>query len=145
MRRKVAEDCMVYIEPATFTIYQSQPQISVGMAPDPSTIFWAQIGLWTQEDFCKAVYAINSLPLPDGKKPANVMEAPVKPILKIDIPQAQNQQSGVLFTGVAAAAGDPNAPPPPPGDPKPNPALSPTGRVSNGMYDVLQFRVIMRC
>jgi hypothetical protein len=141
LRREAAENSMVYIDASTFSVY---PNILVGIAPDPSTIFAAQVGLWTQEDFCKAVYAINNLPLSDGSKPKNVMEAPIKHVIKIIVPQAAQ---ALPFLGVATTTFDPNAPPPPPADPNapvvPNKGLSPTGRVSNAMYDVVQFDVEM--
>jgi hypothetical protein len=141
LRRSIANKCMVYFSQDTFSVFNNPP-ILVGLPPDPSTIFWAQIGLWTQQDFCSAVYAINTLPGPDGKKPENVLDAPIKHVVKIILPQTAQT---IPFIGVSTAANDPNAPPPAPADPNApitkNTALSPTGRVSNPMYDVVQFDV----
>jgi hypothetical protein len=136
------------------------PNMTVTAVPDPTSIFWAQVGLWTQQDVCKAIYGINqSFP--------NVMEAPVKELLKISFlndnqPGTQSQPGMVpVFvvpglqpgTGVGADQGmamapgapaDANAPPAaPPADPNgpltKNILISPTGRQSNGMFDVVHF------
>src|SRR5262249_35202090 len=81
----------------------------------------------------------NSMPGSDGKKPANVMEAPIKHLRRITVPSPPMTLQ-MPFLGVAASA-DPNAAAATNADPKPNNVLSPTGRVSNGMYDVVQFEV----
>jgi len=76
-------------------------------------------------------------PLANGQKPKNLMEAPIKRLLRIQIP---TMNIFVTAAGQAPAAADPNA--------AADAALpkivqaSPTGRVSNGMYDVVHFQVI---
>jgi len=144
MRMDVAKGSMVYVDPAGLTI---SPNVGVvGTPPEPSTIWWAQVGLWVQEDIAKAVLEINSQPRSDGTKPANVMEAPVKEIVKITVPPAF---LGVtpLQPGQAQQPPAEGAAPPPPSDPnaalQPNKAWSPTGRVNNGLFDVMQFDVDM--
>jgi len=139
LRNDVASKSMVYINPdnSTFTLYN--PLITVGQAPDPSTIFAAQIGLWVQEDFCKAIYGINTMAGPDGNKPKNVTEAPIKHLLKIVVPSPPVTLA-LPFLGLTTSS-DPNVPGGASGEPKPNTVLSPTGRVSNSMYDVVPFEV----
>jgi hypothetical protein len=141
MRGEVAAKSFVYIQPdgSTFTLFN--PPITVGQAPDPSIIFAAQIGLWVQEDFCKAIYAINTMKGSDGNAPKNVTEAPIKRLIKITVPSPPAQLP-MPFLGVTTSA-DPNAAAAASGEPKPNTVLSPTGRVSNAMYDVVQFEVDM--
>ena len=157
MRTDRAKACLVYVDPNAFSMY---PGMTVTAVPDPTNIFWAQIGLWTQQDVCKAIFNIN-------KSFPNVMEAPVKELMKISFlndnqPNSQSQPGLVpIFVmpglqpsngvgsdqGMAmapAAPTDPNAPaPPPPADPNApltkNILLSPTGRQSNGMFDVVHF------
>jgi hypothetical protein len=144
MRQDVATKSMVYINPQdTFSVFN--PPITVsGNPPDSTTIFWAQVGLWVQEDFCRAVFAINNLPKSDGSKPKNVVEAPIKHVVKIIVPQTTQPPP---FIGLPPASNDPNAVVPISPDPKPNytapPMGSPFGRVSNGMYDVVHFDVEM--
>jgi hypothetical protein len=154
MRSDVAKKCLVYVDPQTaFSIF---PGIQVGVqAPEPSTIFWAQIGLWVQQDVARAVLAMN-------QKSANVTEAPVKEIMKIGF-EAPNSGNLAMSTTVvtplfvypgltyqpgsngAPPAPNPNGPPPPTIDPSGklpvDYTVSPTGRESNPMFDVVHFDV----
>ncbi len=154
MRSDVAKKCLVYVDPQAFSIF---PGIQVTQAPEPSTIFWAQIGLWVQQDVARAVLAMN-------QKSANVMEAPVKEIMKIgfEAPGAGNSAVSptvptplFVYPGLTYQPGmtsapqpaqpNPNAPPPPTIDPSGklpvDYTVSPTGRESNPMFDVVHFDV----
>jgi hypothetical protein len=143
LRADVAKNSMVYVNPDAITI---APNVGVvGTPPDPTVIWWAQVGLWVQDDLLKAVQEINTEARSDGSKPTNVTEAPIKRILKITVPPA--------FVGVTPmqpgqnAQPDPNAPSAPVADPNAavtkNTAASPTGRVNNGLFDVMQYDVDM--
>jgi hypothetical protein len=167
LRLDRAKQCKVYVDPAAFAMY---PGMTRGAVPDPSSIFWAQIGLWTQEDICKAIVAANSATNPTTNAPyVNVMDAPIKELVKIGFvvaaAQGQGSSSGLVpvfvvpglqpSSGVTAGAAAMAPPPPPPGGdaaagpnmgdangalPK-NFQLSPTGRISNALYDTEQFEL----
>src|SRR5262249_53545792 len=121
----------------------------------------AQIGLWVQEDVCKAIAELND-PFP------SVMDAPVKRVVKIsflnDNQPGQQAQPGFVPVFVipnlqptqgvgtetcqampADASGGQAAPPPMDANAdltkSKNVLLSPTGRQSNGVYDVVHFEV----
>jgi len=106
-----------------------QPQLlNANSAPDPTVIFWAQMQLWAQEDLYKAIADVNS-------SAKNVGESPIKHLLRVQVP--------IAFVGTMATPGaDPSAgAAPPSADPgapiAPNYDTTPTGRVSNGLFDVL--------
>jgi hypothetical protein len=159
MRTAAAKKCKVWVDPAAFAMY---PNLTVQSTPDPSSIFWAQIGLWSQEDLCKAIYSVNA-------SATNVMDAPIKMLVKIDFVNVNqpNSQSSVGFVPVfvipnlqsATGVGANGAPPMPTAAPDqaapapmdPNAAIekktvySPTGRVSNGLFDVTLFDLELIC
>ena len=125
LREEIAASSKVYISPDTFEIYPRFAQVPG--APDPIDIFFAQLSYWIQEDVVKAVAEINA--------PAkNVMDAPVKHLVSIrikaqGIPTFVTPPDGTNVT-------DPDA------DLPKSPLVSPTGRVSNGLYDVFHFTVV---
>jgi hypothetical protein len=90
-----------------------------------------------QRDALAAMQEVNTTKLENGKPPANLIEAPVKRVQRINVPMTQNMF--VAAAGQAPAAADPTA--------AADAALpkvvqaSPTGRVSNGMYDVVHFQI----
>jgi len=131
--RETAEKCMVYLEPTAMDV-QSQ-LLNTNSAPDPSVIFWAQVQLWAQEDLFKAIADVNSAA-------KSVGEAPIKHLMRVQVP--------VTFVGMAPSTGrgdDSGASAPPSSDPgapiQPNFAVSPTGRASNGLFDVLHVDATM--
>lgn len=148
MRADVAKKCLIYVDPNAFAIF---PGIQVTQTPEPSAIFWAQIGLWVQQDVAKSLLAMN-------EKSANVMEAPVKELMKIGFEQVGTMSNGAtaqtvpiplfVYPGLTYQPGG-AAPQPPAQGATPPPAdatardytLSPTGRESNPMYDVVHFDV----
>src|SRR5438067_8978087 len=158
MRSATAKKCKVYVAPDAFALY---PNMTVAAVPEPTHIFWAQIGLWVQEDVCKGIAEMN-----EGS--ANVMEAPVKRLVKINflndntptqtaqpgpvpvfvIPGLQTTQgvgtdTGMSMPGVTDASGATTAGPPMDVNvdltKNKNTLLSPTGRQSNGLFDVVHF------
>jgi len=118
-----------------------------GLPPDPRKIWWSQLQLWVEEDVAHAIEDANA-PAPD------VTGAAIKRLIKLDLPPAE---PSLLFTGrggpvMMGGAGpgvppvpvDPNAPAPTPDTNTPVPhemKMSPSGRVSCGMYDVVQFHL----
>lgn len=143
MRRAVAEKSLFYVEVSpqsggpTLDIY---PGIDGAARPAPAAIWWAQVMLWIQRDVLEAVKEINTAKLENGQVPKSLIEAPVKRLTRIAIPNGTQQQSMfITAAGQAAPAADPTA--------AADAALpkvvqaSPTGRVSNGMYDVVHFQI----
>jgi hypothetical protein len=121
MRAAVAENCKVYINPLTFTGWPTilaQPG-----QPDPVDIFGAQLTLWLQEDVIAAVNDANK----DSK---NLRDAVVKHLKTVTI-----NPNPFLPPGTATPSADAE------GEIKPDKAVSPTGRISNGMYDVYRVTV----
>jgi hypothetical protein len=128
--RETAERSSVYIDPATMDVQQQL--LNTNSAPDPSVIFWAQVQLWAQEDLFKAVADVNG-----GSK--RVADSAIKHLLRVQVP--------ISFVGTSPqpGAGGEGAAAPPSADPgapiQPNFAVSPTGRASNGLFDVLHLEV----
>jgi hypothetical protein len=117
MRQEMANKSLVYVNPDAFDFYQP---ISGPAAPDPVNIFAAQLALWVQQDVAAAINDANR-----GAK--NVTDAAVKRLIKIQVP-AQFVRAAEVPT-----SGDPD------GAVNKAPAWSPTGRVSNPLYDVVHF------
>ncbi|MCS7032964.1 MAG: hypothetical protein NZ561_03100 [Phycisphaerae bacterium] len=129
--RRSARECKVYITPMTMQVDQNL--ITSTQRPDPSEVFWAQIGLWAQEDLFRAIADVNAAA-------ADVTESPIKYLIQVQV--------SPTFVGMAGPSADPNAPPAtPPADPAapitPNFRISPTGRTSNGVYDVIHLEATM--
>jgi hypothetical protein len=145
LRLETAQKIKVYIDPGTMDV---MPKIgastAAGRAPNPTDIWWAQLGIWIQEDICRSIADVNA--------PAtNVMDAVVKRVMKIDpqenwplstgsTPQQNpNQDMGGGGGAAPVASNDPSA------EIKKNPVLSPTGRSNNGLYDPVHFRLQLIC
>jgi hypothetical protein len=119
MRMAVAKKSLVYVNPDAFA---SDPQIQGATAPDPVDIFSAQLMLWVQQDVIAAVNECNA-----GS--ADVTAAPVKRVIKVDVQPSFVKDASVPTSGDADA---------PIGKAL---SVSPTGRVSNPLYDVVHFTV----
>lgn len=136
LRYTRAAEVQVYIDPGALDVHPRvllNPQVP----PNPVDIFWAQIGLWVQEDIARSIAEVN-------KGATNVMDAVVKRVVRIEIPdefarasvQAQPSPDGGTMEAPAVSS-DPSAPI------QPNYSVSPTGRVSNGLYDVVHFKLAL--
>jgi hypothetical protein len=125
MRRKVAESSLVYVSPDTFDL---NPKIAGAGRPDADSIWWAQVGLWIQQDVAAAILATN-------KNAKNVIDAPVKHLVQFRM--VQGFQTG---GAVPAAAADPATADATPVTKNP---LFVTGRASNALYDVIHFNLVV--
>ncbi|MDB5354902.1 MAG: hypothetical protein JWN24_1355 [Phycisphaerales bacterium] len=92
-------------------------------------LWYAQNMVWVQRDVFDAIIRINS-------KAANVTESPVKQLIKFEMPDDPTQY--IQAPSAAAAAGTPAAPTPESLSGKVY-TRTPTGRVCNPLYDVIQF------
>jgi hypothetical protein len=139
LKLKAAENCLVYLEPTAMDPSVLLTQPGGGGMPGmpggigPSVIFNAQIGLWIYEDAAKAIAAANKAV--DAK---DVRQSVVKHFVKIDV---VDEPFKPMMPGAAMAPE--TAPPAPNSDPTaplaPNYDFSPTGRIRNGLYDVVPF------
>jgi hypothetical protein len=136
MRSQAAKSCLIYMQPDAINV---NPTIVGNQPPDPVNIWNAQVQLWVQEDVCLALRALNSQPIshtngtsgPASSPPVDVTESPVKHLYKLDV--APMFGAGAVMP-VAPVGADPNAP---------NYAVSPTGRMSNALYDVVPFHLVV--
>jgi hypothetical protein len=134
MVREAAENCLIYINPEALDVQQGV--VAATGQLEPSVIFWAQLGLWVQEDLYAGIRQII-----ETAGARNVGESPIKHLLAVSV---INRFIGIDPT----ASADPNNPmPPPSNDPNapltPNYQVSPSGRASNGLYDVVHMRASM--
>lgn len=133
MRREVAESGLVYIDPATFQMNQQIAKLPAGARPDPLDIWWAQVQLWVQQDVLNAIAEANA-----GK--TSVIDAPVKHLFSVTVPMSF--VSGTPAAAAGAPVADPSG-----GNPDAAltkvPTVSMTGRVSNALYDVIHFEMVV--
>lgn len=134
MVRDVANKCLIYISPEALKV---QPAVVAATGQlEPSVIFIAQLGLWVQEDLYRGIRSVI-----DQSGAKNVTQSPIKHLLAVDVMER--------FIGIdPTAPSDPNNPTPAPSsDPNQpiahNYRLSPSGRASNGLYDVIHLRASM--
>jgi hypothetical protein len=137
-RREAAEKSMFYVDTTTGApTVDIAPGIVGSPRPTAAAVWWAQVALWLQRDVLEAVKETNTLKDASGNVPKNLTEAPVKFLRKVAIPF-----NAMYVTAAGAAA--------PPADPvaAADAALTkivqaaPTGRVSNGMYDVIHLTIV---
>jgi hypothetical protein len=119
-----AQKCKVYLESGAIKlppVYDAAFKDATS-ARSPDEVWAAQLALWLDEDVATAVARANA-------NAKNVMDAPVKQILDVTV-----KDPPYLISG-DPTAGKEDQPL------TPAPDMTPTGRVSNGMYDVVQFSV----
>jgi hypothetical protein len=134
MKTDIATKKKIYVDLAAFAINDSV----IGVRePTPTDIWFSQLTLWIQQDVANAIAQTNA-------NAKNILDAPVKHLMKLTIPMSPSPYTGaILNTGAAPAA-----PVPVDNDASQpltkNLTFSPTGRVSNPMYDVVQFTLVIR-
>jgi hypothetical protein len=148
MRQDAAKQHKIYMAPSALALQPSMAPPAPGapqVQPDAEQLWFAQMGLWVQQDVIKAIIDLN--------RPAKeVSDAVVKELVQIYVPSDRTMY--VLPVGAPGAAAAP-APGPNGVTPSPIPAstdtdpfpkdfnISPTGRLSNGVFDVVAFDIIM--
>jgi hypothetical protein len=125
LRLETARTHKVYIEPGA--IVPSQQIVAAPVAPSPQQIWFAQSALWVQQDVAASIAAVNA-------EARDILAAPVKHLVALDVPEGIAQYT---MPAAAAAVADASAPLPV------DFAASPTGRVSNSLYDVVGFRLVL--
>lgn len=133
-RNELALAHQCYVSPTTWSPF---PGIDAGGAPPRADALWlAQVGLWIQEDVASIVAAAN-------KGSASIFASPVKHLVKVEVPQwpymLQSQSGGEGGgSSVPVTKVDPSA------EIKLNKSMNLTGRQSNGLYDVVHYRMTVR-
>ena len=146
MRIQAATQHKIYLDANALSL---DPEINqangVNQIVSPERVWLAQLGLWVQQDVVDAVGDLNK----DSKA---VADAIVKQLIKIEVPSDHQIYAMPGTTGPATPA-----PPSAVGQPAASPvkantvtdlidrdySSSPTGRVCNGVFDVVHFTVCM--
>ncbi len=139
----------VYLDPDAFAVNTaiagSTAAGGAAATPAVTDIWYSQVALWVQQDVAAAVAAANNAS-------ANVLTSPVKRVVRLQL----NSESATMYLCPAprANAGEGTGMPTGAGGVSPGvetetskiPASfdkSPTGRTSNGMYDVIPFSLVL--
>jgi hypothetical protein len=129
-QRKRAMNHMVYLDDVSLA---SSTEIQVGKVPNENQIWFAQVGLWIEQDVAKAIVAANK-----GAK--NILDAPVKHLYALKLPFG-----GDMYVRAGAVAGAEGAALPTDANGAPQLfSASPTGRACNDLYDVVHFDLVLR-
>jgi thiaminase II len=130
---------------ADFPFARNQELLTTTAPPKPELLWEAQLELWVMQDIVSAIGEVNQVDNPD----ASVALAPVKRLLGIEVLPGYVgiHTQGAMGSGGSGGRSDSYAPPAHniPNDPdRPLPAAfhyTPTGRISNALYDVRHARV----
>ncbi len=129
MRMQVARTKKIYVANDALPM---NPNVIGVNAPNSVDIWNAQMTLWIQEDVARAIQEANA-------KATCILDAPVKHLISLSIPPT------LYVTASPQGGGTPPPPAPVDGaDSQPLPKVytaSPAGRVSNPLYDVVQFQL----
>jgi hypothetical protein len=143
MKEEMATKWKMYIDPL-YVMRVPDYIPADGRSPDPNQIWWAQVAFWVTRDVASAIRDMNA----DSR---TVTTSPVKNLLYLSIPDSffpamTNQAVGASSRG---DSGDSGATSPTGGLPDPAIAIpdgaaqSPTKRISNNLFDVVQFRLMV--
>jgi hypothetical protein len=128
LAKELAIKKRVYLDKDAFAVNANLQQVS---NPQLADIWFAQLSLWVQTDVAKAVAEMDA-------NAHGVAESPLKRILRLDLRPVPMYQ----FAGAAQGAAGTGPSPAKETDPiPPTYAISSTGHTSNGMYDVVPFRL----
>jgi hypothetical protein len=128
MELERAQQHRIYLlVPPTANTLPVDPTITVGKEPGPQQICSDQIVVWMLDDVAKAIKAANDECSDPGG--ADVLHSAVKQIEGVDPPTPMESPTGFDATaGVSTPVSK-------------VPLVSPTGRICNGLYDVLRFKL----
>lgn len=139
MKNEMATKNKMYIDPlVVMAMPKNLPEKDY---PSREAIWWAQVQYWVYSDVAAAIAEVNS-------KSNNVLQSPIKNLLALDVPPSFFPgTSGVATPRLDAGDGGGGATSPTGGRPDATIALpegnagTPTRRLSNNLYDVLQFKM----
>ena len=134
LERETAEKHRVYLDQTAITTSQA---LQEGTASPPDAQVWyAQMALWVQTDLVDSIAALNDRVLKgksQDQKDWNIINAPVKHVLSVSVPQGAEMYFRITDTtqeGLAAGAQDFMS--------------SPTGRTSGPVYDVIKWTLVVK-
>jgi hypothetical protein len=140
MKKEMATRYKMYIDPATiFVPSDSLPKD--GKAPTHEAVWWSQVAFWIESDATSAIKELNA-------NSTSVLDSPIKNLVEFRVPE--DFFPPIMNSGGARApdvAGGDAATVATGGRPDPTIALpdggssSPTKRVSNNLFDVVQFKM----
>lgn len=134
LERETAEKHQVYLDETAVTTSSA-----VWKAPNPppdAQIWFAQMALWVQTDLIDSIAALNHRVLSSKFKDPrdhNIINAPVKHVLTLSVPQGAEMYFRIANTAdEALAAGMEDF------------MSSPTGRTSGAVYDVIKWDLVVK-
>jgi|tagenome__1003787_1003787.scaffolds.fasta_scaffold20868122_2 hypothetical protein len=133
LQRETAEQHQVYLDQNAVKTNDALWQTEV--SPPTPQVWYAQTALWVQTDIVDSIAALNNKILQGVKKKEdrNILNAPIKHIQTIEVPQGTEQFMRITDTsqeGLAAGMSDYMS--------------SPTGRTSGGTYDVIKWTLVVK-
>jgi hypothetical protein len=132
LEREVALKHRMYIE--TEAINKNELVLSEG-TPPTDQMWYAQTATWIQDDLVQAIAGFNDRELQKFKpNERNIMNAPVKHLINLQVPQGIDQY---IAKSANTQEGEP-------GQGQTDYNLSPTGRNSSALYDVVKFTMVVK-
>jgi hypothetical protein len=142
MKEEMATKWKMYIDPVSVMRVPAYVPSEGGRSAEPNQIWWAQVAFWVTQDVAAAIKDLNA-------SSSKVADSPVKNLVVLSIPDhfhgVTTASGGGIDRGAAAGEeGQATGGPPDPTIAVPEkPALSPTKRASNNLFDVLHFRLVV--
>ena len=143
MRINAATQHKIYMDPSSsLSMHPGLQPGNGGMSRqlDAETVWYAQMGLWVQQDVVNTIAELN-------KDSHDVEHSPVKQLLQILVASDKNMYaipSPPEGTPAVVASATPTVATNTDADPLPKDfTVSPTGRICNGVFDVVHFTVSM--
>lgn len=149
MRQDAATQHKMYMAPTALSIHPALAPApgTANIAPDAESIWLAQMGLWIQQDVVSAIAKLNAAS-------TNVASSPVKQLVQLYVP---SDRSLYVLPGAAGQGSNAATATPAPGTPGASVVptstdtdafpkdytVSVTGRVTNGVFDVVEFYVVL--
>jgi hypothetical protein len=133
LQRETAEKHHVYLDQTAMTTNSAVWQVEV--SPPTPQVWYAQTALWVQTDLVDSIAALNNKVLGNLKDKAeqNITNAPVKHIIKVDVPEGTEQFMRITDTSQESlAAGMTDY------------MSSPTGRTAGSQYDVIKWKLVVK-
>jgi len=132
LQRETAEKHRVYLDQDAVTTNTAVWQAEV--SPPTPQVWFAQTALWVESELVDSVAALNDKTVKKlDPKDQNIINSPVKHVIKIDVPQGVDQFMRIADTsqeGLAAGMTDYMS--------------SPTGRTAGSTYDVIKWKLIVK-
>jgi hypothetical protein len=132
MKGDAAKKHKIYVENTAFT---TTPTILQVDKPQLTDMWYAQMQVWVQKDLALGIKEENA-------GATSILDAPIKRLLSMQVPTAPMY----IFPPPAPGGASPGGVPATAKETDPLPPIytvSPTGRYSNGMYDVVPFRLVV--